>query len=197
MNLTTCIRDFRGVKLSKNSTTVNVVKAGEESPLRHNISISLGILENLLYLLFEDGNFTMDTYVGMRYAYTFYFQLQIPNMSTPWGAPFYNLSIEELPLPTLYNLTHFILAIPLSFENHAFFNVTGIVRMEILNSGREFIGSGITVLDVQPGSPNDPTPYNGLISVIIPINQLTDTGYVNFYFENSIFKFGPVEKTYG
>ena len=50
MNLTTCIRDFRGVKLSRNSTTVNIVKAGEESPLRHNMSINLGILENLLYL---------------------------------------------------------------------------------------------------------------------------------------------------
>ena len=195
INLTTCIRDFRGAEISSNSTTVDIVKVGGKTPLKHNMSVSFGILENLSYLLFEDGNFTMDTYVGMRYAYAFYFQLQIPNMSMPWGAPFYNLTIGEPPTPSYFNTTHYLLAIPLSLENHAFFSVTGMVRLEIRNSTRDYVGSGTTVVDISPES-----PYNGLIEVFIPIDNipnLTDTGYVYIYFENPVFSFEEKEIPYG
>lgn len=203
LNLTTFVRDFRGVEISKNSTTVDVIKAGAIIPtFKHNMSINSEILENLIYLLFEDGNLSIDTYVGIRYAYAFYFQMEMPNVSMPWGAPFYNLTIGELPSlplpPSSFNGTHYLITIPLSFENHAFFNVTGAMRLEILNSTRNYLGSGTTFVNILPGSPYDPTPYNGVIEVSIPIeNMLTDTGYLYIYFENSIFNFGTVEKTYG
>jgi len=203
LNLSTFVRDFRGVEISKNSTTVDVIKAGARVPtLKHNMSINSEILENLMYLLFEDGNLSIDTYIGIRYAYAFSFQMEMPNMSMPWGAPFYNLSIGEppsLPLPpSSFNGTHYLITIPLSFENHAFFNVTGVMKLEILNSTRNYVGSGTTVVNILPGSPYDPTPYNGTLEVSVPIeNKLTDTGYLIIHFENSIFSFGPVEKTYG
>ena len=143
-------------------------------------------------LLFEDGNFTMDTYVSMRYAYAFSFQLQIPNMSMPWGAPLYNFSLGD-PAPSPLNLTHYRIAVPLAFENHAFLNVSGSVHLEIRNSTRDLMGSGTTVVDVLPG-----LSYDGLIEIVVPVeNQLTETGYVSLSFEHPVFSFGPVENTYG
>ncbi len=200
MNLTTCINDFRGNGLSNDTTIVDVIKAGANIYLiEHNISLSLGILENLDHLFFEDGNFSIDTYVKMRYAKTFSFQLMIPNISMPWRAPFYNLSVGEppsLPLPpSSFNGTHYLLAISISFENHAFFDVVGMMRLKIYNDQRKDVGSGIGFVNSTAES-----VYADQITVNIPqenLSNMTEKGYIDIYFENTNFKFGPVEITYG
>jgi hypothetical protein len=152
----------------------------------------LELSESLAYLLFDDGNFTLDTGVSLRYAYAFSFAMQIPNASLPWGAPLADLSVGD-PTPSVYNLTHIQVTIPLTFENHAFFPVTGQVLLDLYNSTRASLGSGSTLVDVAPES-----PYAGAIVILLPVDAgFTATGYVDLSFENPMFNVGPVEYAYG
>ncbi len=183
----TYVRDYGGTLVSTSITPIELVARGNATEGIHNRFISLAdvVTTNLTYLT-QDSELKMDMSIGFRYAYAFYFQMTIPNMSRiSWGAPLYNLSIGE----ALYhfNGTHHLLDLPFSFENHSsFFNATGIMQFKVYSSQEEYLGSGATHVSAPTGS-----RYKDRIKVVV--SKETDTGYVHIYFEG----FGPVVKPYG
>jgi len=189
INLTTSIRDYRGILISKSTTLVERIAKGSLVREAHNVSISLTdiITKNLTHLLLQDSEIKVDLSMGFRYAYAFSFQVTIPNMSMPWGAPFYNLSVGEI-LP-LYNGTHYLLNVSLGFENHSSFSIMGTLILELHNELGEILGSGTGDVDVPPGS-----KYRDQVKVVVDdILKLTKGGYVRIYFNG----LGPVEIPYG
>jgi len=186
VNFTTYVRDYGGALVSRSITFVELVAKGNVVEGLHNVSIRLAdvVAKNLTYLT-RDSELRMDLSIGLRYAYALSFQLIMPNMSRmPWGAPLYNLSVGEVF--SHYNGTHHLLDIPFSFENHSFFNATGIMQFEVYSGQGEYLGSGATHVSAPHGS-----RYEDQIEVIV--SEETPTGYVHIYFES----FGPVVKPYG
>jgi len=189
VNLTTYIRDYKGVLISTPTTFIERIAKGSLVEETHNLSISLAdiITKNLIHLLLYDSEIKVDASVAFRYAYTFSFQMTIPNMSMPWGAPFYSLSIERIS--PFYNGTHFILNVSLGFENHSFFSIIGTMKLKLYNELGESFGSGTIEVYAPPGS-----KYKDQIEVVIDdILKFTKKGYVHIYFDG----LGPVEMPYG
>jgi len=185
VNLTTCIRDYRGTLISKSTTLVERIAEGSLVEEAHNVSVSPTDItaKNLTHLLLRDGELKVDVSIGFRYAYALSFQVTIPNMSVPWGAPLYNLSARRTP--PFFNGTHHLLNVSLSFENHSYLSITGTMRLEVYNELREYVGSGLKNLHVPPGS-----KYKDQVEVIIDdISKFTEEGYVRVYFDG----LGPVE----
>lgn len=195
VNVTTCISDYEGTLISDSVTLVPLVAAGCGVELAYtvlNLSISNVTSGNLTYLLFQDGDFRMDTYISLRFAHALFLSVAMTNASMHWGAPLYNFSIGTL-IPH-FNGTHHLLYTPLSFENHSpFMNITGTMRVDVYNSRDEYVGSGRTLLDVPSGS-----RYEDPLKIIVedPL-RLTDKGKVHIYFETSMFSFGPLVISYG
>ncbi|NIW14545.1 MAG: hypothetical protein GWN31_11580, partial [Candidatus Thorarchaeota archaeon] len=106
------------------------------------------------------------------------------NITVPWGAPFYNVSVGEIfDLP--FNITHVRVVVPVSFENHSFLDITGTVQLEIYNDVNELVTSGETSLDVRPQS-----TYNEQVDTYLSladVSKLTENGSVRFIFETPMF----------
>ena len=179
LNITTRIMDSNGTLLTLSKTFIPLVSKGSNIETAHNISIDLSDVMKNMKLLFNDSVFEFDTFITLNFAHTFPVQMSM-NTTIPWGAPVYNLSVGEISvLP--FNTTHVKLAVPVSFENHSFFNITGTIQLEIYNDVDELVTSGETSLD----APSQHT-YNGRVDMYLSladIAKLTETGRVHLIFE--------------
>lgn len=189
VNLTTHIRDSNGTLITNSTTIIPQIPRGSVGNETHEISLSLGevISKNLTYMLFQESNLTIESSVGFGYARAFSFQLEIPNMTMPWGPPLYNISLRDVPS---FNATH--LNVSLGFENRSPFNVTGEISLEIYNDQQELMGVGAILLDVPPGQ-----PWEDQVAVAVDPFKLTPGGEVHIYIETPMFSFGPVVMPYG
>lgn len=197
LNVTTALRDFYGDIISNRTTSFGKIPSGSESTKRHNLSLSITDIlgKNLTYLLLQDCNLMLDTSIGLRYANVLGFQITVPNMSTPWGAPFSNLSIGEPSVPRPITETLYVVEVPLSFENHSPFDIEGDISIKAFNQQEALIGSGEEKVSVPRGS-----SYSGKIKIEVTLSALqnfTRSGYLEISFETSMFRFGPVRMRYG
>ncbi|MCK4633345.1 hypothetical protein KAT42_00810, partial [Candidatus Bathyarchaeota archaeon] len=104
-----------------------------------------------------------------------------------WGAPLFNFTTGD-PTSNMYNLTHFGVIIPISFENHSpYISVTGVIRVEIINRAHQVIGEGSVSMDVPPG-----TSYNGQLEVVVNATLIDGIGQVHVYVETLMFNYGPI-----
>lgn len=190
LNMTTPVADQDGTLISTSTTFVPNIPRGGSVNETHVTSVSLDdiISKNLTYLFFNDTTFNLNVSIGLKIAHIIPLQLTVEtNMS--WGAPLYNLSIEEFDHPCLYNSTHLSTTAWLNFENHSPFDVNGTLRLEVFNESDEYVGFGTDWLN----------EYNKKVTIYIPIDNLskfTGTGKVHAYFESPIisldwwFKYG-------
>lgn len=190
LNLTTRLIDNEGKLVSTSTTIVPLIAYSSNLEKSHNISLSLSNL-NLTYFLFEDSNFEADLSIAMKFARAVSLQVAT-DMIIPWGAPLYNFSVGEMTYR--FNGTHYLGAVPISFENHSsFLNVTGAIRFEIYNNRGEFVGSGGKIVDVPS--------YSGCgdqIELIVDDpTKITTSGQARVSFETSMFSFGPMVVPYG
>jgi len=155
----------------------------------HNASMNVtDIISKAQIYLLNDNIFNVNASMKLIFAHAIPFKVSM-NKTIPWGAPLYNFSIGKVS----YNLTHQRVIIPLSFENHSpYFGVDGTMRVEILNSRGEPAGSETLSMDVPPHS-----GYNGQVELVVDASKFTLSGEVRFFFETSLFSFGPVMMPYG
>jgi len=186
LNITTLVKDSEGASISNSSTFVQLIPRGSNASLRHNITVSLSQLttENLSYLLFNDSNFNVDISLKLNYAKAVPFRIST-NFTMPWGAPLSNLTLGNIAV-TPYNTTHVMIVIPVSFENHSFFELNGTMRLEIVDNVDHIVGEGATSINSLPHS-----GYGDALEVLSTGNP-ANIREAHIYFETSVFSYGPV-----
>jgi len=189
--LTTEISDETGFIITRGSTSIPVIHKADVVTITHNMTI------NVTDLLRSDQNFLMnDTELRIYEAVSMRVAEVIPvqastNLSVPWGAPLYNFNLGEAEY-TMYNNTHFRVVVPVSFENHALFDLTGNIQIRIYNSTDTLLSDGQTMVEVRQNS-----PYNGGVELYVPIEGWTESGRFEVYFQTPFFDYGPLVIRYG
>jgi hypothetical protein len=168
-NLTVVIEEGNQ-SLSSSTTSVTRIPAGT------NISLSLEeICSKRRILLTNDTNLIMNLHASFRIADTI--GLEVSTSSTvPWGAPLYNLTANRMN----YDFFNQEFSISISFENHAYFPISGPLLLEIFNSRGESICSINKDIDVLSKAPPFQEHFD---STIDPVN-VTKTGFLRLYFKD-------------
>ncbi|MEM0095748.1 MAG: hypothetical protein QW660_03850 [Candidatus Bathyarchaeia archaeon] len=96
-------------------------------------------------LLTEDANLNVNAALHFRVAYAIAFNVA-QNFSTRWGAPFHNLTYI-----LAYNGATHTFSFSISFNNHAFFPLSGPFEIRLYNSSNYEIGKTSLYLDVPSG----------------------------------------------
>jgi len=184
LNVTTLMTDYNGTLSTRSETFVPLVASGNKIETAHNISIDLSdISMEYVGIFFNDGSFGLDSFITLNFANVIPVQGSI-NMTIPWGAPFSNLSVGE-PFVLPYNITHSEVVIPVSFENHSYLDIAGMMQLEVYNDMDELVTSGQASLDVPSHY-----AYNEQVeaySSFEDVSKLTESGEVHFVFETSMF----------
>ncbi len=179
-NITTALGILNGSTLVRSSTVIPQISRGTSQQGLHNMSLSIADLLSNRFLLFNDTELKLDVSMGFRYAYTVGLQLAMENISMPWGAPLYGLTVRDVQLSG-FNITHLVLEIFLEVENHSFLDIAGNLSLGVYNETGGYIGSGTGLISIPSQSRlSDPIPV--AISVENPLNY-SGEGYIELSFE--------------
>lgn len=194
-NLTTVFFDQQGVEVSRASTFVPMIPQGQNTTILHNATLNMAKLaENNEDYLFSDSNLNVAVTAGLNFAELLPVQLSA-NFTFPVGAPLYDFTLGQ-PRCNSLNRTSALVTVPMSFENHATFNVNGIVRANLFDRNGTLLGGSQTSLDVPSGS-----SYMGKLDFAVPISAASQTslasGHVEVTFLTTTFEHGPVVMPYG
>jgi len=193
--LSTVFSDAEGSEISRANTFVPVILHGENITIYHNVTLSTdSILEKSEQYLFNDNNLTVSVTAGVNFAELLPAQIST-NFTYPWGAPFYNFALGE-PSLGRFNRTHGTTTVPISFENHAAFDLVGNIRIKLYDSVDSLLGESQTLFTVPQHS-----PYNGDLEFHVPLNTASlsaaQNGHFNVYFSTPLFEHGPLVIPYG
>lgn len=190
-SIMTQVFDGEGLSVVQGSTVVPLIRKNEDVTVMHNMTFDAGdLLEVDENYLFNDTELTVYAAVGMRIAEVIPVEAST-NFTMPWGAPLYNFVLGE-PAYAPYNATHFRVTVPVSFENHAFFDLVGSMQIRMYNSSHARIGRGETSLNAYANS-----PYSGFISFYVSMVGVTPSGEFRVSFSTSLFDYGPLVIPYG
>jgi hypothetical protein len=189
--IVTQVLDNDGLSIVEGSTVVPLINKNDAVAVTHNMTVDASeLLQNDPNYLFNDTELRIYAAVGMHIAEVIPVEAST-NFSMPWGAPIYNFSLGE-PAYASYNSTHLRVTVPMSFENHAFFDLVGDMRIRMFNSTGDRVGRGRTSFEAYANS-----PYNGFIEFYASIVGATSTGRFEVYFETPMFDYGPLVIPYG
>ncbi len=190
-NLTTEISDNEGFIIAQGSTFLPVIKRGENATATHNMTIDVNdFLQNHRNYLFDDTELIVYGMIGMRVAEAIPVQAST-NFSVPWGAPLHNFALGEIEYAG-YNGTHLRTIVPINFENHAFFDLTGDIQMRMYNSADMLLGEGQSVIYAVQNS-----PYAGYVELYVPTAGITESGHFEINFLTPFFRSEPLVIPYG
>jgi len=177
-NITTMIREDAGLTIARSSTLVPTIPKGANTSITHNMSLGIGQLatDDLSYLLFNDSELHVAAVLRLTYADAFPFEISL-NSSMPWGAPLSNLTVGDISGSSF---------VPLSFENHSYFEMSGTVQLEIVNNGDHVVGEGTTAFYASPES-----RFERDIAVTLS-GSPRNVAEVRLYFQTTFFNYGPV-----
>lgn len=187
LNITTRIKDRDNRTVSTSTTVVPSIPSTRNVQKTHNITLSLrSLIREFPYLAFNDSLFEIQTFVALKFANVIPMQMST-NATMPWGAPLYNFSIGEISLDHDQKR----ITVPLSFENHAFFNINGTMHLEIYNSKNEQISTIDVIISVSLGS-----GFEGSVEMDVDPSRLTRESQIYVSFEASMFSVGPIVKSW-
>ena len=193
-NLTTVFSDMEGAELSNSSTFVPIIPHGQNLTIIHNVTLSTASLTEKEQYLFNDSNLNCKVSAGINFAEVLPTQLSM-NATYPWGAPFYGFNLGQ-PQFTNADLSHVAVSVPMSFENHAAFDLDGNIRIELCSSS----GSVLTETQI-PLNVAKQTGYAETLELNVPIDAASSSamlrGHFNVYFSTSMLKYGPLVIPYG
>ncbi|MGB9714274.1 MAG: hypothetical protein ACPLZC_04765 [Candidatus Bathyarchaeales archaeon] len=190
-NTTTQLLDSNGNLIATGSTFVSNIGRGENLTTSHNMTIEIGeLLQHSDNYLFNDSELEVAVFAGMRLAELVPVGVST-NLSIPWGAPFYNFTLGE-PNNERFNRTHLQVTVPISFENHAFFDVAGNIEIKMYNSSGVLVGENQVSFEAPQHA-----SYNGYIELFVPITSFTSDGHFEAYFLTSVFNYGSMVIPYG
>jgi hypothetical protein len=193
--LSTVFSDAEGAEISSANTFIPVIPHGEKTTILHNVTLSAdSLFEKGEQYLFSDTNLSVAVTAGLNFAEIFPAQIST-NFTFPWGAPFYNFALGE-PTFERFNSTHGGVAVPMSFENHAIFDLVGNIRIELYDGGDSLLSESQTAFNVPQYS-----AYDGNMEFYVPLNpaalSAAQNGHFNVYFFTPFFEYGPLVIPYG
>lgn len=189
-NVSMRISDTNGSEVTSGSTFIPVVAPGQTINTTHSMELNVtGLLEANQDLLFNDSNWNVNEIVSMSAAEVVPIRAS-SNLSMPWGAPLYDLLFGPLETDR-YNSSHLRVAIPMSFENHAFFNLTGTVKTRIYSNDNSFVGKCQINLEALEHS-----PFKGKLEFILPSRTISNIR-LEALFETQFFTYGPMVIDFG
>lgn len=193
-NLTTVFSNAEGVEISRASSFLPTIPSGQNTSILHNTTLSLdSMAEHASQYLFEDANLTCQVTAGLNFAEIVPAQLSA-NVTFPWGAPLYNFKLGG-PQISGSNPTYFAAKVPLSFENHAAFDLGGNVTVKLFTGQDTFLAESQTAINVA-----NHTRYSGSLSFSVPASAVSTgsvSGHFEVYFSTTMFDYGPVVIPYG
>jgi len=186
LNITTRATDYRGSLVTRSTTLVPLISGGTSATLRHNMSIAIEQVAttDLSHLLFMDSEFEVNAHLRLVYARAFPFEISF-NMSMPWGAPFANLTLGDIMVAPV-NITHFRVLIPVSFENHSFLEMNGIITLEVVDNMNQVVGTSSTAFDASPGSHSETS-----VDIVMSGNP-ANIREARLSFQTPYFSYGPM-----
>jgi hypothetical protein len=189
-NMSTKILNVDGSEVARGSTFVPIIVQGQTINITHDMRLNIiDLLHTSPDLLSNDTELRVNETVSMSAAEVVPIQAS-SYLPIPWGAPLHNLALG-MPEFVAYNSTHLRVNIPFSFENHAFFDLTGSVKARIYNNANVLIGQGQTNMEVSQRS-----PYHGDLELYILSRTIPRT-HVEVLFTTQFFKYGPLVIDYG
>jgi hypothetical protein len=190
-NVTTEVLDKEGFVVTRGFTSIPVIRKGENVTATHNMTINVNdLLQSDQNYLFNDTELEIREGVSMKIAEEIPVQAST-NISIPWGAPLYNFALGR-PEYTALNLTHFQVTVPISFDNHALFDIAGNLQVRMRNDADLLVGDGQTTIQVSQHS-----SYNGYVEFYVRTADVTGTGRFEVYFLTPFFNYGPLVIPYG
>ena len=190
-NLSTKIYDSYGDRITEGNTFIPVIEKGTAINARHNVTLDVdSILQNNQNYLFNDTELVVYETVGLALAEIIPVQAST-NFSVPWGAPLYNFALGNISY-TSFNGSHLTAIVPVSFVNHAFFDLNGNVRILLYNSTDSPVGLGEAAISAPQGA-----SYQGEVGLTVEATEITEKGYCEVYISTGIFDFGPLVVSYG
>lgn len=193
-NVTTEVSDKEGFTITRGTTFIPIIQKGKGITTTHNTTIDVNDLlqsnQACAFYLFNGTELKILEVVSMRIAEVIPVQAST-NLSIAWGAPLYNFTLGEIEYIAC-NQTHLRAIIPISFENHAFFDLTGSIQICMYNSTDMLVDEGQTTIEARQNS-----PYRGYIELYVLTAEMTETGYFEVYFLTPFFSYGPLVIPYG
>jgi hypothetical protein len=190
-NLTTKVLDENGFAVAHNSTFIPAIQRGVEITTNHNMTIDVNFLvQNDQNYLFNDTELEINQIVDMKLAETIPVQAST-NLSMPWGAPLYNFTIGE-PRHELYNETHAKATVSMMFENHALFDLTGLIYVYMYNGDNELVSEGQKLVEAPRNS-----LYESSLELYVSTTETFGNGRIVICFQTSFFDYGPLVIPYG
>jgi hypothetical protein len=190
-SLRTRIKDKDGHTLARGTTIIPIIRKGEEVTATHNMTIDVNsVLQKNQNYLFNDTEVTIYETGSIGIAHIIPVQAST-NFTMPWGAPLYNFALGPSQY-TPFNYTHARVVVPISFENHAFFDFNGNIRIDMYNSTDVLVGEGQTNIEAWHDS-----PYYGNVELLVQTAGMTGSGHFEVYFQTSFFDYGPMVIPYG
>jgi hypothetical protein len=190
-NITTEVLDENGSIMTEGSTVVPVIPKGEKLSIFHNLTFDphrlLGLNQERLV---NDTWLDAIEVVSMKLAEIIPVQASL-NSSIPWGAPLHGFKLGE-PRYAVLNYTCTQVSVPISFDNHAFFDVVGETEIRMYSSTNQLMGVGRTKIEAAQHS-----HYDGLVELGVGVSTMTQTGRFELEFQTSLFSFGPLVIAYG
>jgi len=191
-NVTSEISDAEDFIVAQGSTFVPIIKKGEEVITAHDVTISIDdFLQTRQNYLFNDAELKIYVALGLRLAEMIPVQAST-NLSVPWGAPFYNFRLGE-PEYAEFSLTQFRVTMPISFENHAFFDMAGNIQIRMYNNAGSLVGDAQTAFEAPQHS-----SYNGFVEFYVLTSEMPLSGRLEVYFATPLFSINePLVILYG
>jgi hypothetical protein len=116
------------------------------------------------------------------------------NVTFPWGAPFYKFKLGAPSLSTA-DPNHVTAKVPLSFENHAAFDVEGNVTVKLFSGQDTLLAESQATINAAKN-----TNYDGSLNFPLPASAASAaslSGHFEVYFSTNMFDYGPVVFPYG
>lgn len=194
-NVTTEILGEENQTIAWGCTFIPVISKEEVVNTTHDTELNLtALLQSYPHILFNDTELRINTTVSMRAAEVIPIQVS-SNHSMPWGAPLYNFTLGTPEFATIISpssAARYRATIPMSFENHAFFDLTGTVQVQMYNSTNVFIGEDQVAIEARQS-----LFYHGSLEFHIQATSLTRNGHFEVFFVTPFFNYGPLVVPYG
>jgi hypothetical protein len=184
-NISMQVLNNNGSEVTRGSTIIPLVAQGQTVNTTHTMKLNVtDLLLTDRELLFNDSSWSIYEVVSMEAAEVIPVRASA-NLSLPWGAPLHNL-IFGPPTTEWYNQSHMRVLIPIRFENHAFFNLTGTMKARIYDNGNVLVGKSQINFDVPQNS-----PYKGELEFYVPSRTVSNI-HCEALVETPFFTYGPM-----
>jgi hypothetical protein len=189
-NISTVIFGSNSSRVTEGYVYVPKVLHERTVNVTHDMKLNVTeLLQSNKELAFNDTQLTANMTVSMKAANSIPIRAS-SNITVPWGAPLANLAINKPEFST-DNGIHPYVVVPVSFENHASFNLTGKIQLQVYSTAGNLVTQTETYIDVSQYS-----TYKGRLEFLIPLSAVSRAHFEVFFY-TSYFTYGPLEVPYG